>query len=236
MNWHDLPDLFPAFGDAARWLPLLERHAALLEAASTHTRVTSVDPAEAVQRHYAESLEIWRLLLDHGGAGAQLVVDVGSGGGFPGMVAAAVSPETRFVLVEPLKKRARLLEELAIELGLNNVDVLALRAEEAGRGACRDAAGIVTARAVAQLAELLEYTAPLARDGGIIGLPKGSALESELATSAKACHVLGCRFLETVAMRPEVSATLSIALFRKAGRTHEAYPRRPGMPHQKPLS
>lgn len=236
MNWHDLAELFPAFEDAARWLPLLERHAALLEAAAPHTRVTSVDPADVVQRHYAESLEIWRLLLDRAGGGAGLVVDVGSGGGYPGMVAAAVSPETRFVLVEPLKKRARLLEQLAGELGLANVEVLALRAEEAGRGAFRDSADIVTARAVAQLAELLEYTAPLARAGGLVGLPKGSALEAELATSAKACHVLGCTFLETVAMRPEISATLSIALFRKAGRTHAAYPRRAGMPHQKPLS
>ena len=235
MNWHDLAPLFPDFDDAARWLPMLQRHQSLLEAAAHHTRVTSVSPDEAIQRHYAESLEIWRLLIESGPIDPGLVVDVGSGGGFPGMVAACVSPGVRFALVEPLKKRARLLEELAAELELRNVDVYPLRAEEAGRTGLRDSAAIVTARAVASLGELLEYTAPLAMDGGIVGLPKGSGLEAELATSAKACHVLGCTFLETVPMRPEITETLSLAVFRKAGATHRTYPRRPGMPHQSPF-
>lgn len=236
MNWHDLPDLFPTFEEPGRWLPLLERHAGLLEAAAEHTRVTSVEPAEAIQRHYAESLEIWRLLRSDAIAPTDFVVDVGSGGGFPGMVAAAVSPERRFALIEPLKKRARLLEHLAGELGLGNVEVHALRAEEAGHGPLRDAAGVVTARAVAQLAELLEYTAPFACDEGVIGLPKGSGLQAELAASAKACHLLGCRLVANERMRQEISRTLSVVVFRKSGRTHKAYPRRPGLPHQKPLA
>lgn len=235
MNWAELPALFPGFEQPGRWLPLLERHHALLEGAATHTRVTSVPAAEAVQRHYAESLEIWRLLLAASPAGAELVVDVGSGGGFPGMVAACVSPGVRFALVEPLKKRARLLEQLAAELELANVDVYPLRAEEAGRGPLRDRAAIVTARAVAELSELLEYTAPFAADGAVIGMPKGSALQAELATARRACHVLGCQFLDTVPMRPEISETLTMALFRKSGVTHRTYPRRPGMPHQQPL-
>ncbi len=235
MNWPDLPSLFPAFEQPKRWLPLLERHHQLLEAAAPQTRVTSVPPDEAVQRHYAESLEIWRLLLESAPLDVTLAADVGSGGGFPGMVAACVSPGVRFALIEPLKKRARLLEELAAELRLPNVEVLPLRAEEAGRTALRDSAGIVTARAVASLAELLEYTAPLAADGGIVGLPKGTSMPDELAKSAKACHILGCTFLETVPMRPEITQTLALAVFRKSGPTHRNYPRRPGMPHQKPL-
>lgn len=235
MNWAKLPALFPCFEQPGRWLPLLERHHTLLEGAATHTRVTSVPAAEAVQRHYAESLEIWRLLLAATPADPELVVDVGSGGGFPGIVAACVSPGIRFALVEPLKKRARLLEQLAAELGLETIEVHPLRAEEAGRGPLRDRATIVTARAVAELSELLEYTAPFAADGAVIGLPKGSALQAELATVRKACHVLGCQFLDAVPMRPEISETLTMALFRKSGVTHRTYPRRPGMPHQQPL-
>jgi 16S rRNA (guanine527-N7)-methyltransferase len=78
-------------------------------------------------------------------------------------VIAAVEPDTPVTLVEPLKKRARLLDAMAQALGLANVKVEALRAEEAGRGPLRESGHLVTARAVAPLAELLEYTVPLAR-------------------------------------------------------------------------
>ena len=236
MNWDELPALFPSFAGPGQWLPLLQRHHELLEAAAGHTRVTAVSAAEAVQRHYAESLEIWRLLIESGPLEPSLVVDVGSGGGFPGLVAACVSGETRFALVEPLKKRARLLVELAEALGLPNVEVHPLRAEEAGRGPLREAADIVTARAVAPLTELLEYTVPFARSGGLIGLPKGSGLAAELAGAGKAAHVLGCDYLETCPMRPEISQTLALAMFLKSRPTPRPYPRKPGMPRQKPIA
>ena len=234
MNWDDLPVLFPEFDSPDRWLPLLEQHHALLLASAEHTRVTSVGAEDAVRRHYAESLEIWRT-ASTAAPGPALATDIGSGGGFPGLVAACVSPGVRFVLVEPLKKRARLLEQAAETLGLANVEVHALRAEEAGRGPLRDTAGIVVARAVASLPELLEYTAPFARTGGVIVLPKGSGLPEELEASVAAQRVLRCEYLGSTPMRPEVSETLSVALFRKTGATGARYPRRPGMPHQRPL-
>lgn len=236
MNWDELPALFPTFEQPDRWLPQLQRHSELLEGAAEHTRVTSVPPEEAVQRHYAESLEIWRLLIESGPLEPNLVVDVGSGGGFPGLVAACVSRDTHFALVEPLKKRARLLVALAQALELPNVEVHALRAEEAGRGPLREAADIVTARAVAPLTELLEYTVPFARSGGLIGLPKGSGLAEELAGAGKATYVLGCDYLETCPMRPEVSQTLALAMFLKSRPTPKPYPRKPGMPRQKPIA
>ena len=236
MNWDELPALFPAFEQPQRWLPMLQLHSELLEAAAEHTRVTAVPAEEAVQRHYAESLEIWRLLIESGPLEPSLVVDVGSGGGFPGLVAACVSRETRFALVEPLKKRARLLVEIAQALNLPNVEVHALRAEEAGRGPLREAADIVTGRAVAPLTELLEYTVPLARSGGLIGLPKGSGLAEELARAGKAAHLLGCDYLETCPMRTEISQTLTLAMFLKSRPTPKPYPRKPGMPRQKPIA
>lgn len=235
MNWDDLPPLFPGFEFPGRWLPLLQRHHNLLNEASGHTRVTAVAPEEAIRRHYAESIEIWRIAVE-AAPGPVLAVDVGSGGGFPGIVAACLAPTVRFALVEPLKKRARLLEQAAETLGLANVEVHALRAEEAGRGPLRDMANIVAARAVAGLAELLEYTAPFARTGGIIALPKGSGLPEELEASVAAQRALGCEYLGATPMRPEVSDTLSVALFRKTTATDARYPRRPGTPHQRPLT
>ena len=233
LEWDALPGLFPAFATPRRWLPLLQRHAALVDAAAPRVRVTSVTPGDLVRRHYAESLELLRLCPEV--LTAEVLADVGSGGGYPGMVAAVVLPATRVHLIEPLQKRARLLEEMAAELGLTNVTVHALRAEESGRGPLRDACDAVTARAVAPLRELLEYTAPLCAVGATLALAKGSALPGELEAAVGAMAALGCEFVQARPMRPEVALHVTVAVLRKTAPTGERYPRRPGMAAKRPL-
>ncbi|MCC7362828.1 MAG: 16S rRNA (guanine(527)-N(7))-methyltransferase RsmG [Dehalococcoidia bacterium] len=232
-GWPDLPSQFPSFPRPERWLPLLQHHAELVEAAAGRVRVSAVLPEDAVRRQYAESLELLRIVREHTAGGP--LADVGSGGGFPGLVIAAVEPDLEVHLVEPLQKRARLLEELAAAMDLPNVRVHAVRAEEAGRRELRDRCAVVTARAVAALRELLEYTAPLAAPGGQLAFPKGSALDEELAEAGGALAALGCEVVVRAAMRPEVSDTPSVLLVRKLGETPAAYPRRPGMPAKRPL-
>lgn len=236
-DWDALPPLFPEFEDPKRWLPLLQQHAGILSAAAEHTRVTAVGPADAVRRHYAESLELLRIieLSAPSLSAAGSVADVGSGGGFPGLVFAAVRPNLTVHLIEPLQKRARLLSQAATELRLANVHVHPRRAEDAGRGALRDSVDAVTARAVAELRELLEYTAPLAKPGGMLAFPKGSAFEGELAAAGSALSDLGCGYLGAQAMRPAVSENLSVATFKKLASTPERYPRRAGLPSKRPL-
>jgi 16S rRNA (guanine527-N7)-methyltransferase len=231
--WGQLPGLFPEFEDSDRWVPLLQRHLALVEAAAPIVRVTSVPRGEAVRRHYAECLELLRVASRDGLPSS--VVDVGSGGGYPGLVIAAVLPDVPVTLVEPLKKRARLLVDMATALGLGSVEVLAERAEEAGRGPLRDAAELVTARAVAPLAELLEYTAPFARPGGRLVLAKGSGLVAELNAAAGALAELRCRLVSVTPARPSIASSLSFAVFEKLEATPERYPRRPGIPGKRPL-
>lgn len=221
------------YDEAGYWLPVLERHAALVAEAASRVSVTSVPPEEAVRRHYAESLELLRIIESEGRITA--LVDVGSGGGYPGLVIAAVRKNAEIHLVEPLQKRARFLAELADELGLTNVTVHAVRAEDAGRSALRDASPVVTARAVAELRVLMEYTAPLAADGGLVAFPKGSALAAELEAASGAMEALGLSFEGAPGMRPEVSETLRVALFRKHGATDVRYPRRAGVPGKRPL-
>jgi 16S rRNA (guanine527-N7)-methyltransferase len=178
-------------------------------------------------------MELLRLALRPGRPAS--VVDVGPGGGYPGMVIAAVLDDTPVALVEPLQKRARLLQAMATELGLSNVTVHPVRAEDAGRGPLRQSAALVTARAVAPMAELLEYTVPLAVVGGLVALAKGSGLPAELDAARYAMTALGCSLVSTVASRPEISATLTFALLRKDVQTPEQYPRRAGLPAKRPL-
>ena len=233
--WDELPALFPGFESPERWLPLLRRHIELVEASSERTRVTSVPAGEAVRRHFAESLEILRIAEDLEGAAFDRCVDVGSGGGFPGLVIAVVRPALEMHLVEPLQKRARLLRELAGELGLGNVTVHAARAEDAARGPLRGSAGLVTARAVAPLRELIEYTAPFAAGDGLLALPKGSGLGDELAEAGAAMSELGVSLAAVVPMRAAISQNVRVALLRRRGAIPDRYPRRAGIPAKRPL-
>jgi 16S rRNA (guanine527-N7)-methyltransferase len=233
LTWDELPDSFPELPGPGRWLPLLQEHARLLEAHRLQVRTTSVEGDDMVFRHYAECLELLRLVQPKLGEGP--VVDVGPGGGFPGLVFAAVMPGIPITLVEPSHKRAALLDLAAAAMALHNVTVLPLRAEEAGRGAFRETATLVTARAVAPLAELLEYCAPLARPGGWIALPKGSGLAEEIERAGVALRELACAVPSVEPMRPEVSASPFVLLVEKTGRVAERYPRRPGMPRKRPL-
>lgn len=234
MAWGALAELFPGFGGSGRWLPLLEAHARIIERARGRVRVSAVEGEDVVRRQYAESLETMRVAVESGGTPERLV-DVGSGGGFPGMVAACVLPETRVTLVEPLKKRAALLAEVAAELGMRNVEVVAQRAEEAARGPLRASADTVTARAVAELRVLVEYTAPFAKEGGLVVLPKGSGVDQELTRAEHAFGELGCEVALVERMREEVGVHGRVVVLRRLGALAERYPRRVGIPAKRPL-
>jgi 16S rRNA (guanine527-N7)-methyltransferase len=233
--WDDLPGLFPGTREAARWLPMLARHEELLRAAAPEIRVTSVNRDDAVQRHYAESLEVLRIIRETLGEEPSSVVDVGSGGGFPGLVIAAVLPAVPVTLVEPHGKRAGLLGDIAVALGLDNVTVRRERAEETGRGPLRESFDVATARAVAKLPVLLEYVAPLLKLGGRAFLAKGSA-ETHVADEASgAAEVLGLKQVTTTPMRPEINEHAAVLVYEKAEATPARFPRRPGIPAKRPL-
>jgi 16S rRNA (guanine527-N7)-methyltransferase len=126
-------------------------------------------------RHILNSAVVAELVED-----GQLVGDVGSGAGFPGIPMAIMRPNVRFVLIEPMERRSSWLADVVVpELGLQNVKVLRGRAEEAP---LRNY-DVVTARAVSALPKLLRMLAPLAVKGGQILALKGSKAQQEIDDS-----------------------------------------------------
>jgi 16S rRNA (guanine527-N7)-methyltransferase len=111
-----------------------------------------------------------------------LVGDVGSGAGLPGLVLAIARPDVSFVLIEPMERRVAWLSEQVAELALTNVTVVRARAEEARLDAPLDQ---VTARAVSAFRKLIPLTAPLLRDGGELVLMKGAAAPAEVDAATK---------------------------------------------------
>ena len=110
------------------------------------------------------------------------VGDVGSGAGLPGLVLAIARPDVSFVLIEPMERRIAWLTEQVSELGLQNVDVVRARAEEARLASPLDQ---VTARAVSAFRKLIPLTAPLVRSGGELVLMKGAGAAAEIEAAAK---------------------------------------------------
>ena len=111
----------------------------------------------------------------------ELVADVGSGAGLPGIPMAIAAPETDFVLIEPMDRRASWLQEVVDELELENVEVVRARAEEVEGGQFE----VVTARAVAALDKLLRLCVPLLKPGGRVIALKGSKAPEEILEAQK---------------------------------------------------
>lgn len=121
-------------------------------------------------------------------AAGDVVCDVGSGAGLPGVVLGIARPDIVVHLVEPLLRRTTYLENVVVELGLTNVSVVRRRAEEHS-----GSYDWVTARAVAPMDRLAKLTLPLLRPGGSLLAFKGARAEAELADAEKALRRLGAR-------------------------------------------
>jgi 16S rRNA (guanine527-N7)-methyltransferase len=216
----------------------LDAFAFLLRDANTRFNLTSVhDPAGIERRHLLESLTLVRWLEDRGALppGA-MVVDVGSGGGLPGIPLAVVRPDLKITLLEATRKKADFLQETASRLTLERVTVLAARAEEAGHSPDhRERYDLAVARAVAPLAALAELTLPLVRTGGRLAAVKGSRVAEEVAGARTAIERCGGQ-IERI--EPLVTASgdpLFVVLAVKVAPTPPGLPRRPGMPAKRPL-
>ncbi|MGH3949309.1 MAG: 16S rRNA (guanine(527)-N(7))-methyltransferase RsmG [Pseudonocardiaceae bacterium] len=119
------------------------------------------------------------------------VVDIGSGGGFPGIPLAIARPDLHVTLVEPMARRVDWLNEVVQTLGLPNTAIVRGRAEERAVRDMVDGADVVTARAVAPLAKLAAWCLPLARPGGVLLALKGMSAQDEVDRDRDALRRLG---------------------------------------------
>ncbi len=212
-----------------------QRHLELVMRHNEQAGLTTIsDPSEIASKHFIDALTG---LLAREIRPGERVADVGSGGGFPGIVLAAVRPSAEFVLIESSRKRAAFLETVLQELDLPNAAVVVARAEEAGqRPEHREAYDLVVSRAVAPLPALLEYCLPLARVGGQMLAYKGPEGSGEIAASVRALEALGGRFTsETRLSLPLGMGERALLLIDKVAPTPARYPRRPGVPAKRPL-
>jgi 16S rRNA (guanine527-N7)-methyltransferase len=161
-------------------------------------------------------------------------LDLGSGGGLPGLVLAALRPEWSIVLLDAHQRRTSFLRESIAELGWSNVDVVTMRAEEAGRSDLRGRFDVVASRSFGPPAVTAECASPLLVVGGRLIVsepPQGTPAER---WPVDGLTVLG---LEPVpaGQDPEYDAAIQVVVFEQRAPCPERFPRRTGVPGKRPL-
>jgi 16S rRNA (guanine527-N7)-methyltransferase len=200
------------------------------------TRIT--DPAEIETRHFLDSLSAAVPLLGVLNNAADLrLVDVGSGGGMPGLPLKIAFPRLRVTLVESVNKKADFLRETVAQLGLSDVAVVAKRAEIAARDPeHRDMYDWATARALGKLPVVIELCAPFLAPGGLLVAHRRGDLDAELTAAAPAFKALHLWSRTPIPLDVPGLEGHGLIVGEKYALTPEAYPRRPGMPRKRPLA
>lgn len=198
--------------------------------------LTSITEFRDVQiRHFLDSLTVTLALkqpiLD------LCLIDIGSGGGFPGLPLKIALPAIKLVLLEATAKKAAFLRHLERKLGLGGVEIVVGRAEEVAHEArYREQFSLVLSRAVAPLPALVELTLPFCAVGGRFIAQKKGVVEPEVDKAAKAISIMGGSLAEVKKIDlEELADERYLVVIDKIAPTPRKYPRRPGVPSKRPL-
>lgn len=243
----DHPRSFDAFAEVMhqvapdlddQQIHLLMRYRDALYEKNKVVNLTAVRDYDGVERRLIlESLRLRDRVRELSPDTDARIMDLGSGGGIPGMVLAIAIPEARFVLLDATGKKVKFLQECVDALKLANTTTLHGRAEDLGHDIdWRNQFDVVTARAVTSLSALLELGLPFVRHKGWSLLPKGIDIGEEMTIARKAAGKLGGTLVEAPILPPVGSLVETrLVLVRKDLPTPSSYPRRAGVPAKNPL-
>ncbi len=165
------------------------------------------------------------------------LIDVGTGGGFPLLPLAIVYPDASCTGLDSIGKKLKAIERIAQAANIPNVTLIAERTEILGKDKKhREVYDTVTARAVAPLNILLEYTAPFARIDGHIVLWKSMTIDEELTAATHSATTLGCSLIHhhTYDLGGDWG-TRQLLIYKKESAIPKEYPRAIGEAKVKPL-
>lgn len=190
------------------------------------------DEKEIILKHFIDSFTINKFINS-----GDIMLDIGTGAGFPGLPIKIIRPEVDVFLMDSLNKRINFLNEVIELLQLKNIEAFHSRAEEmAKNNKFREKFDVVTSRAVAKLNILLEYMLPYTKIDGKCLCMKGPNIEEEIKEAEKALKILGGEIekIEKIIL-PDSNIERSIIIIRKKSATPLKYPRKAGMPTKEPL-
>ncbi|MBU3190058.1 16S rRNA (guanine(527)-N(7))-methyltransferase RsmG [Clostridium bowmanii] len=189
---------------------------------------------EIIKKHFIDSMKVFKF---QGLKNAKTVIDIGTGGGFPGIPMKIIKPEINIVLLDSLNKRINFLNEVILNLQLEKIKAIHGRAEDFAQDRqYREKFDVAVSRAVANLTVLSEYCLPYVKVGGYFVAMKGPAVEEEIKASKNAIRMLGGRIEHIEKVQIEDSdLDHNLVIISKISGTHKKYPRKAGMVAKSPL-
>ncbi len=191
------------------------------------------DEKEILLKHFVDSLSVLPFIDIKN----KSVIDVGTGGGFPGLPIKIACPFAKVTLLDSLNKRINFLKEVVSQLGLDDVYCVHLRAEDGGQDFnYREKFDFCVSRAVANLAVLAEYCLPFIKVGGTFVSLKGPDAKAEVIQAGKAIDVLGGEIdvVEKVQI-PFTDINHTLIMIKKVRQTPSKYPRKSGKISKSPI-
>jgi len=200
--------------------------------------VSSTEAETVVSKHFMDSLAISRLsdIIDFNASLS--VIDVGIGGGFPGMPIIIEYPNLRLCAVDSVGKKLQFIKILSEELKLSDrVEIVNARAEDLARNPDkREKFDLAVIRAVAKMNVISEYCLPFVKVGGYFVAYKAKNIEQELQEAEQAISILGGEVVKTVPYTLSGDEKRNLVVIKKVKPTPAKYPRKAGVPSKQPLS
>lgn len=191
---------------------------------------TLTTPAEYIYKHVLDSL-LPATMYPFSNA---FLLDIGTGGGFPGLPLKIVFPEIKLTLVEAVAKKVDFLRHCCKELSVE-AEILWGRAELLGKGPRRGTFDGAITRAVAGLSVICEYSLPLLKLHGHCLAMKGPSGGEEVAGAENALRLLGGSLEGVYRYRLPPGDRRSLIIIKKTAQTPLRYPRKAGTPSKRPL-
>lgn len=184
-----------------------------------------------IVKHFIDSL-----LINHYLQGKERIVDIGTGGGFPGIPLKILNPNKKFTLIDSVNKKLNVIRDLSEKIELKNLEVIHARAEDlASKKEYREKYDVATTRAVSNLSTILEYMLPFIKVGGIAICMKGPNYKEELDEAKKAIEILGGKFEHIETFNLEGEMERNILVIKKVKNTPNKFPRGQGKPLKEPI-
>lgn len=212
-----------------------QKYKSLLKEWNEKINITAItDDVDIDIKHFLDSISIFKTGKITWG---KSIIDIGTGGGFPGVPMKIIDPSLKVTLFDSLNKRLIFLEEVIDKLELKNINTVHGRAEEYGRKPeFREKFDIATSRAVASLNILAEYALPFVKHGGYFIAMKGPGVDEEIEESLEAIRLLGGEIEEKIEVTLPLSDIVhTLLVIRKKNKTPDKYPRGGGKPKKNPL-
>lgn len=192
---------------------------------------------EVITKHFVDSLSLVKVLPELKEGAVLRIIDVGTGGGFPGIPLKIAFPDCHFTLLDSLNKRVKFLEEVFEALHFTGIDAIHGRAEDFGRDSSRrEQYDLAVSRAVANLSTLSEYCLPFVKKGGNFISYKSGEIEEEVKAAGHAVEILGAKIKEIVPFcLPGTDMKRTFVWIQKEKNTPKKYPRKAGLPSKEPL-